>query len=330
VTAPVARFVGADELRAAVRLDDLVDPVALAYQESSAGHADNGLIVMFPAGAPELGDVYVKTGTLRDHAIFVVKVSPWSALNVARGQPQGGFVAVFDSQTGHTRAILNDEHYLSDVRTAAAGALAARMLAPRHVATAAVLGAGVQAFWQPQALYQERPFDTLIVWARDAGKAASLAARLQPALPDVTIHVNGDLERTVRTADVLITATASREPLVHGTWLREGQHITAIGADDPTKRELDSTALRRARVFVDDRDTNATNGDLRHAIQAGEYHIDQVSGELGDILAGRIPARRSDSDITIAKLVGIGAIDVATAETALRQLHLLPNDHPGH
>lgn len=170
-----------------------------------------------------------------------------------------------------------------------------------------MLGAGVQAYWQPQALYHERPFETLLVWARDAAKAAALKTRLRSVLPEVVIHVSSDLEHTVRNADVLITATLARESLVRGEWLREGQHVTAFGADDPSKCELDAPTLKRGRVFVDSLDTTAANGDVHRAIQRGEYTLDDVSGEIGEVLSGKRPGRTSSYEITIAKFVGIGA-----------------------
>ena len=314
------RIVNASEIRDKVRFEDLIEPVSSAFQESSAGLAQNGLIVMFPGERADLGDVYVKTGTVRGHKIYIVKLSPWFAINVAREQAQGGFIGVFDSQTGHTLAILNEEHYLSHIRTAAAGALAARALAPTHVETAAVLGAGVQAYWQPQALYHERQFERLLVWARDTAKAEALKTCLQSVLPDVAIHVSSDIEQTVRNADVLITATLAREPLVRGEWLREGQHITAVGADDPSKCELNAFTLKRGRVFVDSLETTAANGDVHRAIQGGEYTLDDVSGEIGEVLSGKKPGRTSSYDITIAKFVGIGAQDLVAAETVLERL----------
>jgi ornithine cyclodeaminase len=314
------RLVSADELRNKVRFEDLVEPVARAFEDSSAGLADSGLIVMFPAAGPELGDVYVKTGTLKGRATYIVKVSPWFADNVEQGRPQGGFIAVFDSRNGHTLAILQDEHYLSDIRTAAAGALAARTLAPTSIQTAAVLGAGTQAYLQPRALYSERPFRTLVICARNPDKAADLAARLNVVLPEVTIRISADLEQTVRGADVLITATQAREPLVRGAWLHEGQHVTAVGADDATKCELDALALTRATVIVDSLETNARNGDVHRAIQNGEYSIEDVAGEIGDVLARRAPGRASSRDITIAKFVGIGVQDLAAAEVSIAKL----------
>ena len=313
-------MVSAESIRASVSFEDLIEPVSRAFAESSAGLADNGLVVMFPAERSELGDVYVKTGSLRGHDVYIVKVSPWFRSNVERGLPQGGFVGVFDSRSGQTLALLNEEHYLSDIRTAAAGAVAARALAPAEVGTAAVLGAGVQAYWQPLALYRERPFATLAICARSPQKAERLKARLSSKLPDVEIHCSTDIERTVRSADVLITATLSREPLVQGAWLHDGQHITAVGADDPNKSELDATALQRARVFVDARDTAEANGDVHRAIRAGRYSIGDVAGELGEVISGRVAGRTSDNDITVAKLVGIGAQDLVAAEVTLAKL----------
>jgi ornithine cyclodeaminase/alanine dehydrogenase-like protein (mu-crystallin family) len=314
------RIVDAESIRESVTFEDLVEPVARAFEESSAGLADNGLIVMFPAERRELGDVYVKTGSLCGHHIYIVKVSPWFSGNVERGLPQGGFVGVFDSHTGQTLALLNDEHYLSDIRTAAAGAVAARILAPINVGTAAVLGAGVQAYWQALALYRERPFTTLLIWARSPQRAEQLKTRLRGKLPHVDIRCSTDIERTVRSADVLITATLSAEPIVQGAWLREGMHITAVGADDPFKCELDATALHRARVFVDARETAEANGDVHRAIRAGRYSIEDVSAELGEVISGRAAGRTSDSDITIAKFVGIGAQDLVAAEVTLASL----------
>jgi ornithine cyclodeaminase/alanine dehydrogenase-like protein (mu-crystallin family) len=314
--------VSADELRACVRFEDLVEPVSRAFQDSSARLVQNGLVVMFPGDSPASGDVYVKTGTIKGCSIYIVKVSPWFAVNVERGERQGGFIGVFDSRTGQTLALLDEQHYLSDIRTAAAGSLAARVLAPARVTTAAVLGAGVQAYWQSQALYRERPFEVLLIWARSAEKAQRLKERLTGALPNVEIRVAQDIEATVRRCDVLMTTTLSREPIVQGEWLREGQHITAVGADDASKCELDLASLKRARVVVDSLESTAVNGDIGRAIQSGQYTLDEVSGELGEVLAGRKAGRVSDLDITIAKLVGIGVQDLIAAEVSLHRLGL--------
>jgi ornithine cyclodeaminase/alanine dehydrogenase-like protein (mu-crystallin family) len=141
-------------------------------------------------------------------------------------------------------------------------------------------------------------------------------------LPKVEVRVEADIEATVRRSDVLITTTLAREPIVHGDWLREGQHITAVGADDPTKCELDVTTLKRARVFVDSLVSTAANGDVGRAIGDGQYALDEVSGEIGEVLVGSKTGHISGLDITIAKFVGLGAQDLVAAEVSLNRLEV--------
>lgn len=310
----------AAQLRVAVKFEDLIEEVSLAFQDSSANLAQNGLIVMLPHSNPEKGDVYVKTGVLAGHSVYIVKVSPWFAINLEKKVAQGGFVAVFDSETGHTLAVMNDEHYLSDIRTAAAGAVAARALAPKVVKSAAVIGSGVQAYYQSLALFRERPFERLTIWGRSSQKAEALKARLLRELKHVDISVSDELESTVRGADVIITATQSREPLVLGEWLHAGQHLTAVGADDKSKCELDDVALNRSKVFVDSVSASLENGDVYRAKELKLYSESWLSGEIGDVLANRKQGRTSEADITIAKFVGIGALDLVAAEVALRRM----------
>lgn len=315
-------FITASQLRAAIGFEALIETVAEAFRKTSAGEAQNGFSLLFPGDDRQAGDVFVKSGVLRGAPVFVVKVAPWFAANVQAGRPQGGFVAILDSATGYTRAILEDEHYLSDIRTAAAGAVAARLFAPPVVTTTAVLGSGEQAYWQSLALYYERPFKRLLIWARSPEKAAMLANRLRIRLPCVSFEIMPSVEAAVRQSDVLITATLSRAPLVHGDWLHPGQHITAVGADDPTKCELDADVLRQSRIFVDERATALANGDIYAALQDDPACGELIVGEIGEVIAGRIAGRRGAEDITVAKLVGIGAQDVAAGVAAARALGL--------
>lgn len=317
------KVIDVDTVRRIVSFEHLIEPVAQAFRASSAGHAQNGLLVLYPQSSPDAGDVYVKTATVQDESIFVVKVSPWFKVNLETRVAQGGFLAVFNARTGHTLAILDEQHYLSDIRTAAAGALAARTLAPLAISTVGVLGAGVQAYWQTRALYHERRFENLLLWARNPSAAERLSARLSSDISGVSITVCDDIEEVVRRCDVLITATQAREPLVHGEWLHPGQHITAVGADDPTKCELDSVALNRARVFADSVDTVCANGDLHRWIASGAYARERIAGEIGEVLAGTKPGREKSTDITIAKFVGIGAQDLVAARVTLERLGTL-------
>ena len=270
------RIVSAAELRAAVRFEDLIEPVATAFRKSSAGLADNGLVVMYPLEQRDRGDVYVKTGMLAGHSVYVVKVSPWFAANVERGEAQGGFIGVFDSTTGHTIALLNEEHYLSDIRTAAAGAVAARALAPDHVRTACVLGAGVQAYWQSLALYRERAYQTLLIWARNTHRATALRDRLMQELPDVEVTVQTDLESVVRRADTLICATLSRE-LVRR---RLRQAITARRRNDPANANSTPAIGRRAYSSTRSTPQRATATCIARS-GSGRYRLGDIASEIG-------------------------------------------------
>jgi ornithine cyclodeaminase/alanine dehydrogenase-like protein (mu-crystallin family) len=315
------QMVDAARLRALVGFEDLIEPVSRAFQDFSAGLAQSGIVIMYPGSDPALGDAYVKTGCIRGHSHYLVKVSPWFALNRDLAQPQGGFVAVFDYATGHTAAIFNDEHYLSDIRTAAAGALAARVLAPKSVRVAGILGTGVQAYWQARALFSERKFERLLIWGRDREKALGLKGQLAPWLPGVEIEVIGNVKEVVEAAEVLVTATTAREPIVRGEWLRPGQHITAVGADDNTKCELDAECVKRAnRLIVDSRESARDYGEVHRWLKQGALRIEDIHGELGEVLAGMVPGRRSSEEITIAKLVGIGVQDLAAAEVSIDKL----------
>ena len=315
------RLIGADAIAEALSYEDLIEPVAAAFAAFSEGRAGNGVVMMYRGSDRAAGDTMVKTATVAGHPFHVVRIAPWFAANVAAGRPQGGLLVVLDSATGHTLAVKEDRHRLSDLRTAAAGAIAARHLAPRSVTRAAVLDAGVQAYWQARALHSERPLETLAIWARDAAKAEALAGQLRHDLPGVSIAVTGR-EAAIRKAEVIVTATGARDPILPGAWLSPGQHVTAVGADDPTKCELGAEALRRARVFVDERATAEATGDVLRAIRGDGYDPDRVAGEIGEVIAGRLPGRRSDDEITVATFSGIGAQDLAAVE-ALR-VHLKP------
>lgn len=317
------RLINAEEIRAAISFKDLIEPVADAFRISSAKGAANGFILMLPTGDASEADAFVKTGVLKDHDVYIVKVAPWFAKNVADGLPQGGIVAVFDSHTGHTLAVLSDEHYLSDIRTAAAGALAARQFAPKDVDTVAILGTGVQAYLQALAVFGERPCRRMLVWGRDGRKAKALAMRLRAELPGVECEWVGNVESAVRQSDVVVTATLAREPLVRGAWLRPGQLVIAVGADDPSKCELDVDTLMTATVFVDEIKATAANGDIFHALQSGRQLSDLVDAEIGDVLLGRHPGRTTGEEVIVAKFVGLGAQDVVAAEQVMRKMKLI-------
>ncbi|MFC8964787.1 ornithine cyclodeaminase family protein [Streptomyces sp. NBC_01281] len=304
------------EIRSAVGYRDVLEPVAAAFRDYSRGLGASPAAVFAPAG-PD-GDVHVKSAWLPGRQIFTVKVASWFLERARRGgTPGSGVIAVFDAATGDLRALLDDEHHLSDVRTAAAGALAARTMARRDSSVLGVIGTGAQAYLQTLAVADELPLRDVRVWGRRASRVSSLAAALRARRPDLRVIGVDSVQAAVEGADVLVTATSSTEPLVHERWLTPGLHINAVGADDPTKAELTLGSLCRAdRIVVDSRELTALHGDLSRFPEEER----RVDAELGEVLAGSAPGRENGEQVTVCKLVGLGVQDLAAAEVALDML----------
>jgi ornithine cyclodeaminase len=300
-----------DVIRRAIGFPELIEPVARGLADFSSGLGEAPITVFAPAG--DEGDVHVKSAWAQGRSVFTVKVATWFA---AREPASSGYVAVHDAANGELLALLRDEHHLTDVRTAAAGALATRLLAPADATTLAVLGTGVQAYLQVLAACAVRPIEKAVIWGRRGGAAHRLRAALQARIAGLTVSVAEHAEQAVRQAEVIVTATGSRRPILNGTWLRPGQHVTAVGADDPTKAELDVTCFRRADVLVVDsrEDASMFAGDLREAVGSGAAGID---AEIGELVLGRHPGRTDPGQITVAKFIGLGVQDLAAAETVL-------------
>ena len=259
------------------------------------------------------GEIDVKTAHARGWDTFAVKMSTGFFDNPARGLPSGdGLMVLFSADTGTPVALLLDGGYLTTVRTAAAGAVAARWLAPERVDTVGLVGSGVQAWYQLCALGLVRPYQRVRVWSPTWEHARQLADRVTRELHREA-EALPDLERVVRTSDLVVTATPSRAPLVEAKWVHAGQHITAMGADGPDKQELEGGVWRRADVAVCDVRAQALAlGDSHHAVEAGSLDPDRL-GELGAVVAGRCPGRTASDQVTVCDLTGTGIQDTAVA-----------------
>lgn len=318
---PGFRVFTAQSIREAVGFDDLVEPTAQAFADFSRGLGEAPTVVFAPAG--DDGDVQVKSAWLAERAIFTVKVATWFAARAVNGRSAGsGFVAVHDASTGDLVAVLQDEHHLTDVRTAAAGAVATRLLAREDSRTVAVLGTGVQAYLQVLAACSVRPVDRVSIWGRRREAAQALRSALLARQPHLTVSVVDGVRDAVTRADVIVTATGSRQPILQGSWLVPGQHVTAVGADDLTKAELDPSCFERADLLVVDsrRDAPRFAGDLRRAITSGTITAAGIDAEVGELVLGCHPGRRGAEEITVAKLIGLGVQDLAAAEVTLHRL----------
>lgn len=304
------------DLRRAVTLGA---PVLAAVEEAFRLLA-SGKVIMPPILSMEIaeanGEVDVKTAYLPGFDHFAIKVSPGFFDNPQLGLPSlNGLMILFSAKTGLVTALLLDNGYLTDIRTAAAGAIAAKYLAPKKVETAAVLGTGAQARLQIIAAHQVRPFSRVLVWGRDQARAKACAEDIAVAL-EIKADVVPDAATAVAAAQLVVTATSARKPILRAEWLHKGLHITAMGADQAGKNEIDPRAVALADLYVCDRVSQAAAlGELR-AARAAALMNGASPPELGAIVAGTHPGRPSETAITICDLTGTGAQDTAIASYA--------------
>ena len=267
------------------------------------------------------GEVHVKGAYLHGSPVFVFKVATGFYNNVQFGVPTGsGMVLVFDADTGFPRCILADNGYLTDLRTAAAGALAVEHLTPRKPLRVAMVGSGVQARLQLRLITGVRTVAEVRVFSRSRGSRIRYAERMHEEL-SLRVQPVDTVAEAVESADLVITATPTRSPLIMPGYLSAGTTVVAVGSDGPMKQEIAAQALADADKVVTDLTSQCLAlGELHHAVEAGLMSADDVHCELGSVVDGKTPGRENEEEIIICDLTGVGAQDAAIAEVAHRAL----------
>ena len=257
------------------------------------------------------GEFHIKTAHITGVPHVAVKVASGFFDNPSKGLPSGsGLMALFDAATGLPVALLLDNGFLTDIRTGAAGAVAADYLARQQIRAVGVIGSGVQARFQVECLRVVREFSKVVAWSPTPARLHAYCEEMRAKGFDVAPAASAS--DVCKAADLLVTATPAHQPLVQCGWLRPGMHVTALGADSPGKQELDTECLLRADLVVADRVSQCSAfGELSHAQGAA------VHAELGEIVAGRKPGRTAEEQLTIADLTGVGFQDTAIASAAL-------------
>jgi ornithine cyclodeaminase len=227
-----------------------------------------------------------------------------------------GTVMLFDDSNGRLKAIV-DASEITAIRTAAASAVATDLLARNESSTLAILGSGVQATTHLEAISLVRPIENVRVWSRDPDKARRLAGSNRDN--NVHVEVAGSVEEALDGADIICTTTASRDPIVSGTYLSGGMHINAVGSSVPFARELESSVMAASRIFVDRRESTLNeSGDFLMARDDGAITDESIVAEIGDILNGSAEGRRSEDEITLFKSLGLAVEDIAAADLVYR------------
>lgn len=261
------------------------------------------------------GEFHIKYGTVRGDQVFVVKLATGFFDNPKLGLPPfSGCMLVLSAKTGEVLQVLLEEGELTNHRTAAAGAVVARHMAPQGLDVIGICGAGVQARLQADYLRRVTKCRTLVLWGRDADRAAQ-------AVSDITrlgfdARVVGSPEELASSAQLIVTTTAAHKPYLLAEHIKPGTHITAMGSDTPEKNELDPAILRRAALVVADSIPQCLlRGEVRAAIAAEALRADDVV-ELGNVIAGKA-RRRSPYDITVADLTGVAVQDIMIAKAVV-------------
>jgi ornithine cyclodeaminase/alanine dehydrogenase-like protein (mu-crystallin family) len=239
--------------------------------------------------------------------------------NASRGiDTHQGAVLLFEADTGRLSALL-DGAAITAIRTAAVSGVATDVLARPDASELAVLGAGVQARTHIEAIAAVRPLRRVRIWSRNPEHAAALASELRRRF-GFPIEAAPSAEAAVREADLVATVTASPEPILKHEWLKEGVHINAVGSSIPTSREIDTATMVAARLFVDRRESAlAEAGDLLIAMREDAVTGDHVQAELGEVIIGKNPGRRSPRELTLFKSLGLAVEDVASAAYLVRR-----------
>jgi ornithine cyclodeaminase len=306
-------------LRKVVTPQVAVQAMREAFRADGEGRAHVPAVINLDVPARH-GEFHVKTAYIDGVPHVAVKIASGFYDNPANGLPSGsGLMVVFDAATGLPVALLLDNGFLTDIRTGAAGAVAADVLAPATFATVGVLGSGVQARHQIRCLRCVRAFSRIVAWSPDRTRLDAYVREMRGEGFDARAAATP--EAVCREAEVLVTATPARAALVQAEWLRPGQHVTALGSDAPGKQELEADAFARADLVVVDRLTQcAAFGELRHALDAGVIRPDRVYAELGEIVAGVKPGRTTAQQLTLADLTGVGFQDTAIASAYLEMV----------
>jgi ornithine cyclodeaminase/alanine dehydrogenase-like protein (mu-crystallin family) len=300
----IRRLIGPAEAETEVRLAY----AALARNEATLPD------VLFLDIPQHHGEVHVKGAYLHGAPFFAIKAASGFYGNPSRGLPVAtGAVWVFDATTGFLVALLLDGGYLTELRTGAAGAVAADLLAPSRVEIVGILGCGGQARYQLAALLNVRRPERVVVFCPTPAHANAFCEEMATRY-DLRVDAASTPRAVVEAADLLITTTPSRTPIVEADWLAPGLHITAIGSDLPDKQELAVGVLAHADKVVCDRvEQCIAQGELHHAVAAGLLAREDVHAELGEIVIGAKPGREGAREITVCDLTGLGLLDAAVA-----------------
>jgi len=305
-----------DQIKQILPSIDIIPQIEQGFRAYSEGK-----VIVPPIGEMILdrGEVHIKYGFVRKDEFYVIKVASGFYDNPAVGLPSSnGLMLLYKQATGELAAILLDEGYLTNVRTAVAGAIVAKYMAPSKVNRIGIAGAGTQGRLQLSYLKNVVDCRQVLVWGRDPGKLHAFKSGMEKE--GFHIETTLDASEILKHCNLVVTTTPSSIPLLNRQDLRKGTHITAVGSDTPEKQEVDSGILRDADLIVADSiEQCMARGEIYKAIEAGDLQKENLI-ELGNVISGTAEGRTSDQQTTIADLTGVAVQDICIANAVYKAI----------
>ena len=282
-----------------------------------------GRVVVPPVGFLNFddppGDVHIKYGYVMDDDVYVLKMASGFYQNPSLNLPvSDGLILVFNQKTGQLQQVLLDKCWLTDMRTAAAGAVAAKHLAPTHVTSIGIVGTGTQARMQLEMLSDVVDCSRCYIWGRDQDKVQlmidDLRANDNIRAWGLDLKAAATIEDLTSSCNLIVTTTSARQPLITASQVQPGTHITAMGSDDHGKQELHAGVLGKAdRVVADSISQCIDHGECLYGVRDKDIAADAIL-ELGDVIKSPDLGRSRDDQITIADLTGVAIQDIQIAK----------------
>lgn len=308
----MATVINRDEILSIVKDIDVVAAMEKGFIEYS-----NGNSIVPPVGEllfkKNHGETHIKYGYIKNEPYYVIKIASGFYDNPKLGIPSSqGLMLVFNQKTGQTEAVLLDEGHLTNIRTAAAGALAAKYFAPKHIKAIGIIGTGIQGKLQLQYLQKYNPCNEVWIWDIDRKNALRFQSEIDK---DFHIHIAKNTTELAQKCNLIVSNTPSQNALLHTKDIQLGTHITAVGSDTPEKQELESEILAKADIVVSDSISQSkSRGEIFRATQNNFISFDKVI-ELGNAIQNKNLQRTNDEQITITDLTGVAVQDIMIAQS---------------
>jgi alanine dehydrogenase len=306
-------FVNQDEVPGLLPMAACIETMERALESLARGEAQLPLrsILWLPGKTGALGLMPASIAT--DKVLGVKVISFFHGNEGSELDTHQGAVLLFEAERGRLLAVI-DATSITAIRTAAVSGVATKLLARKDAGDLAIIGSGVQARTHLEAMMQVRKLRRVRIASQSFERAKRFGDR-ETARRGITVEPVATIREAVLGADIICTATSAKEPIVEGAWLSPGAHINAVGSSVPSARELDTAAVVRSRLYVDRRESTLNEaGDFLTPKKEGAIGDDHIVGEIGEVLTGKAPGRRSGDEITLFKSLGLAVEDVASAQ----------------